>query len=67
MTLYDINEGFIVDKQSAMQNNKNQRSISKVSERHFIGKDEQTDNKAILLPPGHWTEFDPFLNGRRLV
>jgi redox-sensitive bicupin YhaK (pirin superfamily) len=61
MTLYDINEGFIVDKQSAMQNNKNERSISKVSERHFAGKDEQADNKAILLPPGHWTEFDPFL------
>ena len=52
MTLYDINEGFIDNRQSAMQNNKNQRSISKASERHFIGKDEQADNKAILLPPG---------------
>jgi redox-sensitive bicupin YhaK (pirin superfamily) len=60
MTLYDINEGFIDDKHS-MQNNKNERSISKVSERHFVGKDEQADNKAILLQPGHWTEFDPFL------
>jgi len=39
MTLYDINEGFIDNRQSAMQNNKNERSISKVSERHFIGKD----------------------------
>lgn len=44
-----------------MQNNKNERNISKVSERHFVGKDGQVDNKAILLEPGDWTEYDPFL------
>ena len=32
-----------------MQNNKNERSISKISDRHFIGKDEQADNKAIII------------------
>ena len=45
-----------------MQNNSNnERSISKVSERHFVGKDRQVDNKAILLEPGDWIENDPFL------
>src|SRR4051794_28793921 len=61
MTLYDINENFLSNGQSSMQNNKNERNISKISERHFIGKDEQADNKAILLQPGYWTEYDPFL------
>ena len=61
MTLYDINESFQGDRQSSIQDNKNQRIISKVTERHFVGKDEQADNKAIILKPGHWTEYDPFL------
>ena len=60
MTLYDKNENFLSNGQSSMQNNKNERNISKISERHFIGKDEQADNKAILLQPGYWTEYDPF-------
>jgi redox-sensitive bicupin YhaK (pirin superfamily) len=38
-----------------------ERTITKVSERRFVGKDEQADNKAIHLQPGRWTEFDPFL------
>ena len=61
MTLYDINESFIDNRQSVMQNNKKERSISKISDRHFIGKDEQADNKAILLQPGCGSEYDPFL------
>ena len=52
MTLYDINESFIDNRQSVIQDNKNERIISKISDRHFVGKDEQADNKAILLKPG---------------
>ena len=36
------------------KNNHIERSISKVFERYFVGKDEQADNKAIVLKPGHW-------------
>ena len=57
MTLYDINESFIDNRQSSMQNNKKERSISKISDRHFIGKDEQAVNKAILLQPGCGSEY----------
>ncbi len=38
-----------------------ERIIADVSERRFVGEDEQADNKAIHLQPGRWTEFDPFL------
>lgn len=37
------------------------RSIASVSNRHFVGRDEQADNKAILLQPGRWEDYDPFL------
>src|SRR5919202_758027 len=38
-----------------------ERNIAKVSNRHFMGGDEQADNKALVLEPGHWQDYDPFL------
>ena len=39
----------------------NERNIAKVSNRHFVERDEQADNKAIVLETGHWQDYDPFL------
>ncbi|MDQ4073304.1 MAG: pirin family protein [Thermoproteota archaeon] len=62
---YEKSQNVIVkmndDQYNKMQKNVKERTISKVFDRHFVGEDEQADNKAILLEPGHWKEFDPFL------
>ena len=38
-----------------------ERRIAKVSNRQFVGRDEQVDNRAVVLEPGHWEDYDPFL------
>lgn len=38
-----------------------ERSIDKITDRHIYGPDGQADQKALLIQPGHWTEYDPFL------
>ncbi|MDQ4072795.1 MAG: pirin family protein [Thermoproteota archaeon] len=62
---HEKNQNMIVkmndDQHNKLQKNVKERTISKVSDRHFVGEDGQADNKAILLEPGHWKEFDPFL------
>ena len=53
----------------ASQNNNNnkkmfhpkERHIAAVSDRIRYGKDMQADDKYIVLKPGHWSEYDPFL------
>jgi redox-sensitive bicupin YhaK (pirin superfamily) len=50
-----------IDNSSNSLKNLKERKIAKVSNRYFVGGDEQADNKAILLEPGHWQEYDPFL------
>jgi quercetin 2,3-dioxygenase len=38
-----------------------ERPIAKVSTRQFVGRDEQADDKALVLEPGRWEDYDPFL------
>ena len=38
-----------------------ERQVEKVSDRIHYGKDEQADDKYIVLKPGNWAENDPFL------
>ena len=53
----------------ASQNNNNNKKIFQPKERHIAavsdriryGKDMQADDKYIVLKPGHWSEYDPFL------
>jgi redox-sensitive bicupin YhaK (pirin superfamily) len=38
-----------------------ERAIGAVSDRQRLGADEQVDDKALVLAPGNWKVFDPFL------
>jgi redox-sensitive bicupin YhaK (pirin superfamily) len=38
-----------------------ERPMAKVSNRQFVGRDEQADNKALVLEPGRWEDYDPLL------
>ena len=38
-----------------------ERHVEKVSDRIHYGKDEQADDKYIVLKPGNWVDTDPFL------
>lgn len=38
-----------------------ERCVRKVSDRIHYGKDEQADDKYLVLEPGNWTDYDPFL------
>lgn len=38
-----------------------QRSLSSIRTPQRLGSDEQVDDKALVLPPGGWGLFDPFL------
>jgi len=38
-----------------------QRSLSSIRTPRRLGADEQVDDKALVLPPGGWALFDPFL------
>jgi hypothetical protein len=38
-----------------------ERHIATVSDRICYGKDMQADDKYLVLAPGHWSEYDPFL------
>ena len=37
------------------------RSLDRVHDVELFGPDGQVDRKAIVLPPGQWADFDPFL------
>jgi redox-sensitive bicupin YhaK (pirin superfamily) len=51
------------------QNNDNDKKLFQLKERHIAtvsdriryGKDMQADDKYLVLAPGHWSEYDPFL------
>ncbi len=65
MTISELNNNNInklkIDDDSKSLKKPKERKIVKVSNRHFVGGDEQADNKAIILEPGRWEDYDPFL------
>ncbi len=60
MTVSELNNNLKVDDSGFVKKLK-ERGIAKVSNRLFVGRDEQADNKALVLEPGHWEDYDPFL------
>jgi redox-sensitive bicupin YhaK (pirin superfamily) len=38
-----------------------ERAVARVSRPQRLGADEQVDDKALVLEPGNWSAFDPFL------
>ena len=61
MTISEMsNDKSRIDGSNPLKERK-ERNIVKVSNRRFVGRDEQADNKAILLEPGRWEDYDPFL------
>jgi redox-sensitive bicupin YhaK (pirin superfamily) len=60
MTVSELNNNLEINGSGFVKKLK-ERRIAKVSNRQFVGRDEQADNKALVLEPGHWEEYDPFL------
>jgi quercetin 2,3-dioxygenase len=60
MTVSELNNNLKIDGSGFVKKLK-ERGIAKVSNRLFVGRDEQADNKALVLEPGHWEDYDPFL------
>jgi redox-sensitive bicupin YhaK (pirin superfamily) len=60
MTVSELNNNLEINGSRFVKKLK-ERRIAKVSNRQFVGRDEQADNKALVLEPGHWEDYDPFL------
>jgi quercetin 2,3-dioxygenase len=61
MTISQLNNNNLKKENSGFAIKLKERRIAKVSNRQFVGADEQADNKALVLEPGHWEDYDPFL------